>query len=260
MPIFYDQMKRAVNIPFIPKRIISLVPSQTELLFFLGLDSEIVGLTKFCIHPAGSVSDKAAIGGTKQLNMAAIYQLKPDLIIANKEENEQAQVEELMKNYPVWISDINDIDSALKMIIAIGSITGKEEEAKDLILDIINQFESIIKPTVLIRTAYLIWRNPYMAVGQGTFINSLFDMIGLTNVFSQGRYPQITLAELRAADPQLLLLSSEPYPFSEKHIAEFRILLPNARILLVNGELFSWYGSRLLQAPAYFNMLIAGLR
>ena len=252
-------MKRAVNIPFVPKRIISLVPSQTELLFFLGLDSEIVGLTKFCIHPAGSVLNKAVVGGTKQLNMAAIYQLKPDLIIANKEENEQAQVEELMKNYPVWISDINDIDSALKMISAVGSITGKVEEAKDLILDISNQFAPLVKPTVFIRTAYLIWRNPYMAVGQGTFINSLFDMIGLTNVFGQGRYPQITSAELRAADPQLLLLSSEPYPFSEKHIAEFRILLPNARILLVNGELFSWYGSLLLQAPTYFKMLIAGL-
>ncbi|MCO5934923.1 helical backbone metal receptor [Mucilaginibacter sp. RB4R14] len=256
MPVFYDQMNNAVNLPETPSRIISIVPSQTELLFDLGLDGHIVGITKFCIHPEGKVKLATKIGGTKQLNLQAIHKLQPDLIIANKEENEKSQVEELMKHYPVWISDIHDLHSALSMINKVGEITGKQTEAST-ISNVIFKCFGYLKPTnKQTRVAYLIWRKPYMAAGQGTFINSLLNLCGFKNVFAASRYPDVSKEELVAADPEVILLSSEPYPFAQKHIDEFNEMLPHAKILLVNGELFSWYGSRLLHSPAYFNKLI----
>lgn len=259
MPVFTDQLNRAVNIRYLPKRIISLVPSQTELLLFLGLDAEILGITKFCIHPADQVRGKAIVGGTKHLDMAVIHQLRPDLIIANKEENEQGQIDELTRSYPVWISDINDLATATAMITAVGALTGKVAEAEKLNADIGQLFERIIKPAVSLRTAYFIWRKPYMAAGQDTFINSLLELTGFTNVFNQKRYPEIAVHNLIVADPEVVLLSSEPYPFKEKHLREFQAILPNARVILVDGEMFSWYGSRLLQAPMYFERLISNL-
>jgi ABC-type Fe3+-hydroxamate transport system substrate-binding protein len=256
MPVFYDQMNKAVNLPTTPQRIISIVPSQTELLFDLGLDKQIVGITKFCIHPADNVKLVPKIGGTKQLNIQAIHNLQPDLIIANKEENEQSQVEELMAHYPVWISDIKDLHSALSMINKVGEITGKPTEAVQISNEIFLQFQTLQPAEINIRVTYLIWRKPYMAAGCGTFINSMLQLCGFENVINISRYPELTAADLIAANPAVLLLSSEPYPFSQKHIDEFKNILPNAKILLVDGELFSWYGSRLLQAPAYFNKLI----
>ncbi|RYU92148.1 cobalamin-binding protein [Mucilaginibacter terrigena] len=259
MPVFYDQMNKAVHIQQVPKRIISIVPSQTELLFDLGLDERIAGITKFCIHPANKVGGVAKIGGTKQLNMQAIHSLRPDLIIANKEENEQAQVEELMKHYPVWISDITNLHSALNMITKVGEITGAQTGAVKIANDIFLQFQNLKPQGKKLRVAYLIWRKPYMAAGNGTFIDSMMQLCGFENAINTGRYPGVKTDELIAAKPDMLLLSSEPYPFAQKHIDEFQNTLPNAKILLVDGEMFSWYGSRLLQAPAYFNSLIGKL-
>ncbi|MGY4536655.1 ABC-type Fe3+-hydroxamate transport system substrate-binding protein [Mucilaginibacter sp. UYNi724] len=256
MPVFYDQMNNAVNLPDTPRRIISIVPSQTELLFDLSLGGQIVGITKFCIHPADKVKQVAKVGGTKQLNLQAIYKLKPDLIIANKEENEQSQVEELMRHYPVWVSDIHDLHSALSMINKLGEVTGKQTEASAISNEIFKRFGYIKPISKQTRVAYFIWRKPYMAAGQGTFINSMLKLCGLTNVLSAGRYPELTIDEIKAARPDVILLSSEPYPFAQKHINEFKKMLPDAKVLLVDGELFSWYGSRLLHSPGYFNKLI----
>ncbi len=116
MPIFTDQTGREVSIPSHPQRIISLVPSQTELLFDLGLEEQVAGITKFCVHPEKWFRSKTRIGGTKNIKSALIHQLQPDLIIANKEENVKEQVEELAAHYPVWVSDIHDLQSALDMI------------------------------------------------------------------------------------------------------------------------------------------------
>jgi ABC-type Fe3+-hydroxamate transport system substrate-binding protein len=259
MPLFYDQLNRAIQIPETPKRIISLVPSQTELLFYMGLAERIIGITKFCVHPADLVKHVAKIGGTKQLNIDLIHYLKPDLIIANKEENEQNQVDELMKHYPVWTSDIHDLPGALQMIGGIGAIAGRAAEALQLSTIISQRFEVLPKPAVSIRTAYFIWRKPYMAAGKGTFINDMLQRCGFENVFSASRYPEVTIEELQAANPELILLSSEPYPFAEKHIAEFKVMLPNACVLLVDGEMFSWYGSRLTAATGYFTSLMESI-
>lgn len=259
MPVFYDQLGREVNLPAVPKRIISVVPSQTELLFYLGLSKEVVGITKFCIHPADKFKSTTKIGGTKQLDIAKIKALKPDLIIANKEENERSQIEELISFCPVWISDISDLPGAVDMIERVGALLNKESEAKSLSHSVTQQFDNLPITASNLRTAYFIWRKPYMVAGKGTFIDSMLKKCGLINAFDDARYPEIDAAKLKAAKPDLILLSSEPYPFKEKHIAEFKALLPSAVIKIVDGEMFSWYGSRLLYAPEYFSELVKEL-
>ncbi|GAA3993557.1 helical backbone metal receptor [Mucilaginibacter dorajii] len=256
MPVFHDQLNREVNISAIPQRIVSIVPSQTELLFYLGLDRQIVGVTKFCIHPKEKVKLLTKIGGTKQLDLELIKSLKPDLIIANKEENERNQVEALMNVCPVWISDINNIEGALSMIQSVGIITGKTVAAKDLCRNITLQFQKFTLSNLNLSVAYFIWRKPYMVAGVETYIDSLLKLCGLKNAFNTYRYPEVTPADLIQANPGILLLSSEPYPFKQKHIDEFKQLLPHAKVILVDGEMFSWYGNRLLQVPGYLANLV----
>jgi ABC-type Fe3+-hydroxamate transport system substrate-binding protein len=255
-----DQMGRILQVPMAPKRIISLVPSQTELLFDLGLADEIVGITKFCIHPADEVKSKHKIGGTKQFNFELIYQLKPDLIIGNKEENYREGIEKLALNYPVWMSDIKDLQSALDMICSIGELTGKAQESNKIALDIATQFKQLpdFKP---VKAAYFIWKDPWMAAGANTFINEMLHCAGFINVFenNNGRYPEISFEMLQEAAPEVILLSSEPYPFKEKHLKDLSAIMPRSKITLVDGELFSWYGSRLLQTPDYLTHIRKGL-
>jgi len=259
MPTYIDQMNRAVDMPSIPKRIISIVPSQTELLFDLGLGEEIIGITKFCVHPADKIKRKPKIGGTKALNIKLIKELKPDLIIGNKEENEKGQIEELMQSFPVWMSDIADLEGAVDMISKVGELVGREEKATQLTVSIISSFNDMKIKSSSLKAVYLIWRKPFIVAGKGTFIDDMLKRCGLTNTFELERYPEVFPAQIVEANPDVVLLSSEPYPFKERHIAEFRALVPHANIQLVDGEVFSWYGSRLLQAPEYFKQLIASL-
>jgi ABC-type Fe3+-hydroxamate transport system substrate-binding protein len=253
MTVFIDQTGRSITLNKTPQRIISLVPSQTELLFDLGLTDEVIGITKFCVHPDEWFRSKTRIGGTKQLNIELIKQLQPDLIIANKEENVKEQIEELEKQFPVWVSDVNNLNDAYEMIEKIGIIANKEDRANEIILQIKEGFAKLPTPDSRLRTAYFIWQNPYMTVGGDTFIHSILEMAGFDNIYAdKTRYPEVGLKELNTLKPELLLLSSEPYPFKQKHIEELQIKLPGTKIILVDGEIFSWYGSRLLHAPAYF--------
>ncbi len=259
MPVFYDQLKRKVSLDRIPQRIISIVPSQTELLFYLGLGDNIIGVTKFCTHPHNQTKHTTKIGGTKQLNIELIRELQPDLIIGNKEENERSQVEDLMNICPVWVSDIDDLAGAIAMIESVGVMVNREAEANILVKAISNQFNALIKVEKPLTVAYLIWRKPYMVAAGGTFINSMLQLCGFTNAFIAERYPQVDTMMLINANPDLIFLSSEPFPFTEKHIKEFKVILPNAKVVLVDGEMFSWYGSRLLLAPRYFSSVIESL-
>ncbi|MDE3235400.1 MAG: ABC transporter substrate-binding protein [Bacteroidota bacterium] len=255
-----DQTGKKIIMHKNPERIISLVPSQTELLFDLGLEAQVIGITKFCIHPTHWKEAKIIVGGTKNIHLSKIESLHPDLVIANKEENVKDQVESLEKIAPVWVSDINTLEEALWMIQSIGSITGTAAKASVIAQSIQENFEKLKPLSKPLRAAYLIWRQPYMAAGGATFINAMLKRCGLDNVFSkQQRYPVVTATDLQAADCQVILLSSEPYPFKEKHIRELQELLPQTHILLVDGEPFSWYGSRLLYAAAYFQSLLQQL-
>ncbi len=257
MPVFADQTGRKISLARTARRIISLVPSQTELLFDLGLDTEVIGITKFCVHPEEWFRSKKRVGGTKQLKLDIIELLQPDLIIANKEENLKEQIEELEKKYPVWISDVHNIEDALRMIEQIGLIVNKAEQANKMVVQIKEAFAGLTTHGSRLMTAYLIWQNPYMTAGGDTFIHSMMTAAGFENIFAdKKRYPEVTIADLHIANCQLLLLSSEPYPFKQKHIDELQPLLPGTKIILVDGEMFSWYGSRLLKAPAYFNKLL----
>jgi ABC-type Fe3+-hydroxamate transport system substrate-binding protein len=259
MPVFYDQLNRAVNLPTIPQRIISVVPSQTELLFDLGLDEKIIGITNFCTHPAEKVRSVTKVGGTKKLDIDLIKRLNPDLIIANKEENDRTQVEELMRHFPFWVSNIDNLQGAIGMINSIGEMLDCKTLAEALSRSIDHQFHRLKPATLPLRVAYLIWRKPYMVAGNDTFIDGMLQQCGLINAFDLGRYPAVDNEMLINARPQVVFLSSEPYPFAEKHIAEFKAILPNTRIILVDGEMFSWYGSRLLLAPKYMFALIESL-
>lgn len=261
MPHFTDQLQNAIFLAEKPKRIISLVPSQTELLFDLGLENEVVGITKFCIHPVGKVKSKTKIGGTKNFNFELIDALKPDLIIGNKEENYQEGIEKLAEKYPVWMSDIFTLEDSLDMIRKVGELTGTTENAIEIARKTAAAFAALPKPENQIPAAYFIWKNPYMAAGSNTFIDDMLQRCGFENVFANAeRYPEINIEMLRKSNPEVILLSSEPYPFQEKHFREFQEICPNAKIRIVDGEMFSWYGSRLLKAPAYFQELLAKLK
>jgi ABC-type Fe3+-hydroxamate transport system substrate-binding protein len=256
MPFYTDQLGRTIELEHPPKRIISLVPSQTELLFDLGLNEEVAGITKFCVHPVDWFRTKQRVGGTKQLKAEKIKALQPDLIIANKEENVQEQIEELEMHFPVWISDVNNLDDAVRMISDIGDITGKQPAALKMANRIKNDFAQLRPAGPAIRTCYLIWRQPHMTIGGDTFINDMLERAGFENIFRERtRYPTISAEELKANNCQLILLSSEPFPFQQRHADEWKQQLPATPILFADGEMFSWYGSRLLKAPAYFKEL-----
>lgn len=263
MPQITDQTGRPLKYPEVPKRIISLVPSQTELLYHLGLNEEVVGITKFCVRPEQWFHKKTKVGGTKAIKIDTIRQLEPDLIIANKEENVREQIEELERLFPVYISDVKNLQQAYEMIAQISLITHKIEKGLELVEEIHHRFDRIriYSTEKMLRAAYLIWKEPYMSAGGDTFIHDMMRRCGLKNVFELfERYPAITISQLQEAAPQVLLLSSEPFPFKEKHVAELQPLLPQTKIILVDGEMFSWYGSRLLFAPEYFSQLVTEMQ
>lgn len=256
MPLYTDQTGATLQLTDTPKRIISLVPSQTELLFDLGLNEEVVGITKFCIHPTEWFRNKTRIGGTKDVKLDRVAALEPDLIIANKEENVKEQIESLREIAPVWTSDISNLDESLEMIKQIGSIVGKELEASSIIQKIENDFLKLEQQLIDQKKRsclYLIWKDPYMSVGGDTFIHDMLHRAHFTNLLANTtRYPEVSVETIQLLSPELIFLSSEPYPFKDKHIAELQAVLPTSKILLVDGEMFSWYGSRIMHAPAYF--------
>lgn len=250
-----DQLGRDVHLHQLPRRIVSLVPSQTELLYSLGLEEEVVGITKFCIHPAHWFRSKQRVGGTKQIHRSKIDSLQPDLILANKEENVQAQVEDLANDYPVWISDIHDLSDALQMIECVGTLCGRRTESVQLAGQIRHAAQHHgIRPSSK-KVLYLIWYQPWMAAGRDTFIDSMIGAAGFRQSVDTPRYPVLSEEEMVALQPDIVFLSSEPFPFRDKHVAELQKVLPQAHIHLVDGELFSWYGSRLLHSFNYFRIL-----
>lgn len=255
---YTDQTGRQISLLHKPRRIVSLVPSQTELLHYLGLEKETVGITKFCIHPELWYREKKRVGGTKTVDLERVLSLKPDLIIANKEENQKEQILELADKCPLWLSDIVTLEDAFAMIEAVGELTDKEAAAVDLVKKLRNDFSDLQVKAKSIRkkVAYFIWQKPYMVAGSGTFINEVLKVGGFDNIFiDQERYPEVNEEILRKRAPEVIFLSSEPFPFRDKHIKKFEEICPNATVRLVDGELFSWYGSRLLHTSEYLTKL-----
>lgn len=254
-----DQMNRTIRLEKIPERIVSLVPSQTELLFDLGLGERVVGITKFCIHPDEWFRSKIRVGGTKNLHLDQIEKLLPDLIIGNKEENTLSDIVELEKKYPVYMSDIFTVDDAFQMISDVGNLTGTSEKSNQFIREIKYDLESF-KPQSL-KVLYLIWANPFMAAGEHTFIGDVIRRTGLKNCLSDpnARYPELTLEQIVELNPDVIFLSSEPFPFNESHAQEIAAKF-SGKIVFVDGEIFSWYGSRMKLMKEYFTHLFQRLK
>jgi len=256
---FIDMMNNEVLVHFPPQRIVSVVPSQTELLFDLGLNDQVVGITKFCVHPENWFRHKTRVGGTKQLNMDKIKALHPDLVIANKEENNRDQIEALARAFPVWVSDIATVEDALRMIRQVGMLTDRTGRANDIADAVSLAFGTLKDNKTARRVAYLIWYRPWMSAGGDTFISDIIRRLGWVNVLQERqRYPEISLEELRSLNPEMVLLSSEPFPFREKHAAEIKAVLPDTEIVFADGEMFSWYGSRMQHAVPYFQGMLKG--
>lgn len=246
-----DALGRRVRLGTPPQRIVSLVPSQTELLADLGLGAEVVGLTRFCVHPAGWREAKPIVGGTKNVRVDRVRDLRPDLVIANKEENDRAQVEALAEICPVYVTDVPDVEAALAMTRTVGRLVARPEAAGALADEIASGFDRLGDAGRGRRALYLIWRGPWMSVGHDTLIADVLRRGGFENATDgHTRYPALTDAQIRGLAPEVVLLSSEPYPFARRHVAEVRALVPDAEVVLVDGEPFSWYGSRLRHAPA----------
>ncbi|WP_396596238.1 ABC transporter substrate-binding protein [Dokdonia sp. R86516] len=252
-----DQIGTRLAFDRTPQRIVSLVPSQTELLVNLGLEDHIVGVTKFCVHPLHLRGEKEVVGGTKQVDFAKITALQPDIILCNKEENTKEIVERLQAITSVHTSDIITVQESLELILQYGVIFKKEKEAQQLATAITKErtdFLKEMKKSTQNSVGYFIWKEPMMVAGGDTFINTLLEEAGFTNAFTsvEGRYPEVQAKQL--VDLDYIFLSSEPFPFKEEHIALFK-KNTTARVVLVDGEYFSWYGSRLLNAYAYFRDL-----
>lgn len=243
-----------------PQRIISLVPSQTELLFELGLEDRIVGITKFCVHPFHFKSTKKIVGGTKKVHFEKIRLLEPDIIICNKEENTLEIVEKLKEICPVWVTDIRTIEDNFQMISDFGQLFNCRIEAQkwnDKMAFALADFKSFISEKPIQKAAYFIWKEPYMAAGSDNYINEILQLNHFQNIYAgKGRYPEVEIRKLRLeGDPDLVLLSSEPFPFKDEDAFEIGRYTHHAKTIFVDGEMFSWYGSRLLKALAYFKML-----
>ncbi|QDO92465.1 ABC transporter substrate-binding protein [Formosa sediminum] len=258
MAIVKDQLQRNIELNTVPKRIVSLVPSQTELLCDLGLEDAIVGITKFCVHPNHLLATKIKVGGTKQVHYEKIKALQPDIILCNKEENAQDMIQTLEGIAPVHISDIYTIEDSLELIRMYGvifNISGTAQNLIEAIKKSKTEFEDFIRIKPLKTVAYFIWKSPWMVAANNTFINYMLALNRLDNVFAnQSRYPEIDVNTIKIS-PDLVFLSSEPYPFNQNHINTVQTYLPNSKIVLVDGEMFSWYGSRLIKAFVYFKDL-----
>lgn len=246
-----DHLNRTVTVPISPKRIVSLCPAITATLFELGLTKEIVGRTRFCIFPEEHVNDVTIVGGTKDMKPDVIRSLQPDLIIAEKEENTKEMVTELEQEFPVFVFEVQSIKDNSQMIQDLGKITSKEKEASQLMEKIEVSFHNL--PDLAgKRAAYMIWRTPYMVVGQSTYITSVLEALHLTNPFIsfEGRYPVVTLEDLEQANLDYLFLATEPFRFQEKHVREMADLLPDVQVSLIDGEMF-WYGVNMIEGADY---------
>jgi iron complex transport system substrate-binding protein len=249
-------------------RIVSLCPSLTELVFDLGRGGELVGRTKFCVHPVGRVEGIESVGGTKNPKIARIVELAPDLVLLNEEENRREDAEALAAaGVRCHVSFPRDVGGTAQMVRDIGAALERPNDAERIAADIEHRAVRVRESAgqaPAVRYAYLIWRNPWMVAGGDTFVTAMLALPGGVNVFADHpeRYPTVTPEELAAADADVVLLSSEPFPFKEKHAEELAAAtgLPRDRMQFVDGEFLTWHGSRTPDGIDYAERVIAAAR
>jgi len=242
-----------------PRRIVSLVPSITETLCALGLADALVGITVYCVEPRDVVSGKNRIGGEKNPDLDKIRGLEPDLVIANIEENLRDHVDTLRSwSIPVWVTYPRTVAEGIRLIAELGAVTGTDARARELLSEIEPLYERVAKAAARrppVPVFYPIWRGPYMTINRDTYIHDLLRVCAGRNVFADRgeRYPTVTLDEVAAQRPAVILLPDEPFRFRRAHLADFAgyadmPAVRDERIHLVDGKPFSWHGPRIADA------------
>lgn len=257
MNMVMDALGRRFDLPNVPQRIVSLVPSLTEWLFALWLNERIVGVTDFCTRPSNLVIHKVKVRGTKNPNRATIFTLKPDLVIANKEENRQRDVDALTTaGVPVYVTDIRSLPHAIDQLGALADLLGVAEAAQPYLDDIRQAYTTLTVPQTRQRVLALIWREPWMAIGGDTYSHDLLERCGAHNAGADlpGRYPRFDLDDLSALELDRILLLSEPYAFSADDLPPLQAHF-NGPIDFVDGELLTWYGPRISLALRKFGAM-----
>jgi ABC-type Fe3+-hydroxamate transport system substrate-binding protein len=242
-----------------PRRIVSLCPSLTETLVMLGAGDRLVGRTRYCTQPTGRVEHAAIVGGVHDINQEAIDRLAPDLVLVSREENQREPVEALAARRPVLVADVTSVDAATRLVGDLGALTGTMAEAERLVNVITESFAALEPIDPPLRTVCLVWKQPLMAVSARTYIGDLLRRSGLLNLLPSGgaSYPIVTMDELAAARPDVLLLPNEPYAFGETDALEFQRSLPQTRSFLVDGQMLAWYGGRTVQAAGFLEALLS---
>ncbi len=241
-----------------PVRIVSLVPSLTELIFWLGAGDRVVGRTRFCTEPASEVDHLPAFGGTKNPDVAAIIQLQPDLVVANKEENRREDIEALeAAGLRVLLTDPNTVAEAIEMVLILGGVVGAKEKAEVLAMDIALALEAVAQKEPV--PVYVgVWHHPMMGLGGESYGHSLIEACGGRNVLgARPRYPQTSMDELCSLAPRFILLPDEPFPFDEGHVKLYAEIAP-ARV--VDGKMIWWYGPRMPAAIRQLSALLEEFR
>jgi ABC-type Fe3+-hydroxamate transport system substrate-binding protein len=261
-----DGRGRRVELNAPPRRIVSLVPSSTEALWDMGVGGAIVGVTRYCTHPREALNGVAVVGGTKDVDVSAVAALRPDLVVANCEENTREAIEALeQQEIPVWAAFPRTVDAALADLAALGRLVGRAEvgvawgrrgrDMREILRERVGTFTFTY--------AWMIWRRPWMAVSDDTFIASMLAEAGGRNALAslEGRFPEVAAEALGAADPDVVLLSSEPMPFSWRHADELAAAsgVPRSRFRRVDGSFASWHGTRMAAGFAYLAGLVDGL-
>lgn len=245
-----------VNSPS-PARLVSLVPSTTETVFALGAGDRLVGVTRFCVHPREARQRAVVVGGTKNPNLERIFELRPDVVLANQEENRKEDIEKLRSRLEVHLAFPRTVDEARSDILGLGDVLEVEERAAALASEIDGARLALHQVAKRFRYLYFIWRRPFMVAGPDTFIDGLLTEAGGRNCAprDRGRYPQLGIDEIERTDADVLLLSSEPFPFREAHRLELASRVSGDRVLLVDGELLSWHGVRMIEGLRYLGEL-----
>ena len=267
-PARVDASGVALELSAAPRRIVSLIPSTTELLCALGLADALVGVTVYCVEPRDVVRGKARVGGEKDPDLAAIRALAPDLVVANVEENRREDVDALRAaGIPVWVTYPRTVAEGLAMIRELGEVTGVRDRARAL-LDTLEPLYAAARGRAARRAPvsvfYPIWRQPWMTIGADTYVHDLLATCGGANVFADlARYPTITLDDMAARGPEVILLPDEPFRFRRAHLRDFDAFagvpaVRDGRIHLVDGKPFSWHGPRLAEALTKLPDLLAG--
>jgi ABC-type Fe3+-hydroxamate transport system substrate-binding protein len=266
---FYDATGAAVILPAPPRRIVSLIPSVTEILFALGAGPSVAGCTVYCTEPSDGVATKTRVGGEKNPKLDVIRELGADLVVANVEENVREHIETLRGwGIPVYVTYPRTVADGIRLVSDLGSVVGRPERGRDMAAALEaarHDVDSARAGKPARRVFYPIWRGPWMTVNRDTYVHDMLALCGGDNVFgpSATRYPEVTLEDIARAAPEVILLPDEPYRFRQAHLADFDAhpdipAVRQRRVHLVDGKLATWYGPRIAAAIRVLPRLIAG--